>query len=343
VLQLSLPTSLKRIFPSEVGRAFALEKVDAPLLERVLAWWHGRRVADEEKELSDDGNSQSASEDEEESGGRSRRAPSVLEQDFGADDNDGRFWTKKRIAVTEQLWGEGEITPGGAERTLEMIGAFGLGTEVNVLNIGVGLGGTSRRITGQYHGWVTGFEQDPDLAAAALVRAQQAGVAKKAEMNHAKLGDIELRANLFDCAFSRDAFYMVEDRDSLLMAVQDGLKGHCPLLFTDYFVTTGREDDPAVGKWIEAEPAPVYPWSVIEAQESLCQSNFELRVVEDISAAVRGDIFAGWATFVQGCEKTGIPSNVLDTVLELAELWGHRVAALDSGAVTVQKIVALKI
>jgi cyclopropane fatty-acyl-phospholipid synthase-like methyltransferase len=327
----------------EVGRAFALEKVDAPLRERVLAWWHGRSVAGVEKELRDDGDSEIASDDEEDGGGKARINRSALAQDFGEENNDGRFWTKKRIAVTEQLWGEGEITPGGAERTLEMIGAFGLGTEVNVLNIGMGLGGTSCRITGQYQGWVTGYEQDPDLAAAALARAQQAGVSKKAEMNHAQLGDIELRANIFDCAFSREAFYMVEDRESLLMAVQDGLKGHCPLLFTDYFVTKGHEDDPAVAKWIEAEPAPVFPWSVIEAQESLCQSNFELRVVEDISASVRRDIFAGWDSFVQGCEKTGIPSTVLDTVLELAELWGHRVEALDSGAVTVQKIVALKI
>ena len=343
MLPLSLPTSLKRIFPLEVGRAFALEKADAPLRERVLAWWHGRTVADVEKELPDDGDSQSASDDEEDSGRRSRVDRSVLEQDFGADDNDGRFWTKKRIAVTEQLWGEGEITPGGSERTLEMIGAFGLGTEVSVLNIGMGLGGVSRRITGKYQGWVTSYEQDPDLAATAIARAQKAGIGKKAEMNHANLGAIELRTNIFDCAFSRDAFYMVEDRESLLMAVQEGLKAHCPLLFTDYFVTKGREDEPAVAKWIEAEPAPVYPWSVIAAQESLCQSNFELRVVEDISATVRRDIFAGWATFVQGCEKTGIPADVLDTVLELAELWGHRVAALDSGAVTVQKIVALKI
>jgi len=336
---MDLPTPLKRIFPFDVGRAFTLEKADAPLRERVFAWWQGRSVVEIEKDSPDD----SVFEGEEDSGEQPRIKRAALQKDYGDDDNDGRFWTRKRMAVTEQLWGEGVIIPGGVERTLEMIGPFGLGTEVNVLNIGSGLGGAACRIAKQFQGWVTGYEQDPDLAAAAVVRAQQAGVAKQAEMHHAKFGDIELRANLFDCAFSRDALYMAEDRGGLLMAVQDGLKAHCPLLFTDYFVTEGREDDPAVGKWIEAEPATVYPWTVEMAQESLCQTNFELRVVEDISAQVRRDIFAGWAAFVQGCEKTGIQPQLLDAVLELAELWGNRVAALDSGALTVHKIVSLKI
>lgn len=343
MLQMDLATSLKRIFPTDFGSAFALEKVDAPLRERLLAWWEGCSVADIAKNVPEDGNSENADGGEEECERQPRISFAAAEEDFSDDIEDGRFWTRKRIAVTEQLWGESQINPGGVERTLEMIGAFGLGTEVNVLNIGPGLGGAARRIAGEYQGWATGYEQDPHLAAAAAARSVQAGLAEKAKMHHVKFGDIEIRANFFDCAFSRDALYIVEDRDDLLAAVQEGLKAHCPFLFTDYFVTKGREDDPAVRKWLEAEPATVYPWNVETAQETLRQTNFELRIVENISATVRSDIFAGWAGFVRGCEETGIPPQLLETVLEMAELWGHRVAAIDSGAVAAHRIVALKI
>ena len=343
---MDISASLKRIFPSELGSAFTLEKVDAPLRERLVAWWQGRSVADIAKDApndGDDGDSKSAIDGEEQSQAKPRISRVAAEEDFSDDIDDGRFWTRKRIAVSEQLWGESQITPGGVERTLEMIGAFGLGTEVNVLNIGSGLGGAARRIAGKYQGWVTGYEQDPDLAAAAIARSEQAGLAKKAKIHHANFGEMNLRTDLFDCAFSRDVLYIVEDREDLLVAVQEGLKAHCPLLFTDYFVTKGREDDPTVRKWMEAEPAKVYPWNVEAAQEILCQTNFELRVVENISDTVRADIFAGWAGFVEDSEKTGIPPQLLETVLELAELWGHWVAALDSGAVTAHRIVALKI
>jgi hypothetical protein len=65
-------------------------------------------------------------------------------------------------------------------------------------------------------------------------------------------------------------------------------------------------------------------------------------VAEDFTATYREDVFAGWASFVEAKEGGGIPEHLLKDVLSMAELWAGRVAALDSGAVTVHRFVALK-
>ncbi len=347
---MDIPAQLKRFLPSDVGSAFSLENVDAPLGKRLFAWWEGCSVADISNRTIDPDNDDISEDNDgfdEDEEPVLPVARSVHTEDYGDDEDDGEddgpFWNTKRIAVTEKLWGVGTTTPGGVERTLYMMVAFGLGKEVNVLNIGPGLGGDALQIAKKYDSWVTSYEQDSELAAVAIARAEQAGLSKKAQFHHTAYSEIDLRNEIFDCAFSRDVLFTVEDRDDLLMTVMESLKPQCPLLFTDYFVTEGREDDPTIRDWIEAETATVNPWSVAEAEEALRQSNFELRVVEDISETVRKDIFAGWSGFVEESEGPGIHPQLLKTVVQIAELWGRRVAALDSGALTMHRIVALKI
>ncbi|MDX1483903.1 MAG: methyltransferase domain-containing protein [Alphaproteobacteria bacterium] len=308
------------------------------MADRLRAWWEGCAVAD----IVDQPPALPAERDPAPLAEVPER-PAANVETFSEDPADGRYWTPRRIAVAERLWGEGEIAPGGVERTLDMIRVFGLRKEVNVLNIGPGLGGTAHHIAKEFDAWVIGYEEDPYLVEAAVDRMARAGLSKKAEMNQADFAELELRANIFDCAFGRETLYTVADRENLLMAIQDGLKAHCPLLFSDYFVARGREDDAEVHRWMEAEPETVHPWSIEEAEEVLCQTNFELRVIEDMSATIRDDVFAGWARFVEAHKATGIPPDLMEAVLDAAELWARRVAALDSGAVSVQKIFALKI
>lgn len=333
---MQLPSPVKTL--REVGEALSLEKVDAPLGLRLRAWWEGCPVAEiAPVDSLDDAPVEAAVPPTDPA--EHTESPAIDE----GEPLDGRYWTDQRIEVAQLLWGEGNATPGGTTRTMEMIGAFGVGKKVNVLNIGAGLGGAARAIAGEFDAWVTGYEQDANLAATGAALSEKAGLAKRAVIEHAALGDADLRTNVFDCAFSREALYAVEGREELVSRIQESLKPRCPILFTDYFVAEGREDDSAVERWMASEPDEVYPWTVEQAQQLLQQSNFELRVAEDVTATYREDVFAGWAAFVEANEGRGIPDRLLKDILSMAELWAGRVAALDSGAVTVQRIIALKI
>jgi len=333
---MQLPSPVKTL--REVGEALSLEKVDAPLGLRLRAWWEGCPVADLGPDAIPD-----AAPVETPPPSQETPPPAASPGAEVDDPDDGSYWIDRRIEVAELLWGEGNATPGGTSRTMEMIGAFGVGQKVNVLNVGAGLGGAARAIAAEFDAWVTGYEQDANLAAAAAARSEKAGLAKRAAISHALQGEVELRANVFDCAFSRESLYTAEGREELIAVIQEALKPRCPILFTDYFITEGREDDPAVRRWMAAEPVEVIPWTVDQVHQILQQSNFELRVAEDVTATYREDVFQGWANFVEAKDGSGISERLLTDVLSMAELWAGRVAALDSGAVTIHMIIALKI
>lgn len=270
------------------------------------------------------------------------------------------FWSGARVAVTEMLFGTGEIVPGGTERTLDMICAFGLGQEVNVLNIGAGLGGSARAIASEHEGWVTAYEGDAALAEAAgdPARAQpvktSAGgsslkpmkvkmrMSDKATVQHADLETLEIKPGVYDCAFSRDVLFTVANKARLLEAIFEGLKPFSPLMFTDYFVAEDAMEDPRVLRWMQQEPRPVHPWSWADAGKMLSEIGYDLRVDEDTTAQQRRDIFQGFADFVAAHEKGGISGDIVEALLSFAELWGNRVLVMDAGLVTVRKVVALR-
>ncbi len=321
-----------------------------PLKLRLRAWWHGASV-------------QEVLAAEAERGGGDNAA--VLEL-IGAvveepePEGPGAFWSNSRIAVTEMLFGNGEIVPGGTEGTLDMIGAFGLGQEVNVLNIGAGLGGSARAIASEYEGWVTAYEPDAALAEAALDPARLRNLKKttggsslkpmkvrmklsdKATIQHADLETLEIKPGVYDCAFSRDVLFTVANRSRLVEGIFEGLKPFSPFVFTDYFVAEGAADDPRVLRWMQSEPHPVHPWTSAEAEKMLTAIGFDLRVAQDITAGQRCDILRGFGAFVAAHEKSGIPGDIIEALLGFAELWGNRVAVMDAGLVTIRKFVALR-
>ena len=255
---MSVTQALKHILPVHADDGAV------PLKLRLRAWWHGASV-------------QEVLAAEAERGGGDNAA--VLEL-IGAvveepePEGPGAFWSNSRIAVTEMLFGNGEIVPGGTEGTLDMIGAFGLGQEVNVLNIGAGLGGSARAIASEYEGWVTAYEPDAALAEAALDPARLRNLKKttggsslkpmkvrmklsdKATIQHADLETLEIKPGVYDCAFSRDVLFTVANRSRLVEGIFEGLKPFSPFVFTDYFVAEGAADDPRVLRWMQSEPPP---------------------------------------------------------------------------------------
>ena len=153
---------------------------------------------------------------------------------------------------------------------------------------------------------------------------------------------LEVRSNLYDCAFSRETFHKVADKEALMTAMQEGLKDNCPLLLTDFFVAPGAEADARTESWVRGEVDAVHPWSADEAAELLRQLNFELRVDEDMTATYRANVFAGWEAFIDAHARGGIPRRLLAPLMEAAELWSRRIDAIDHGVLSVYRLVGLK-
>jgi ubiquinone/menaquinone biosynthesis C-methylase UbiE len=333
-----LAQTIRESEEAEQGEESGAPDAGAPSFRvRFLAWWQGRNVEDVEAEL--------ASEEE--------SLLETLEQDTGAagiefkSKEDGgettdKNWSAERIKIAETIWGPGFITPGGPEYVLKSVQPFGMNSSMNVLDLGAGLGGPARAVADESKAWLTGMETSDALAFAGMRHSTDAGMSKKAPIVHADFEAIELRPNFFDRVYSREAIFTVANKERLFKMIFRALKNEGQFLFTDYLVRERGAESQAVADWVEHEPVKPHPWSPDRTEAYLKHLNFDIRVVEDITEGARQRIFEGWQKFVDTHEPGSIPDVLVPSLVDEAETWARRVAALDSDNIRVYRFYALK-
>ncbi|MCZ6483558.1 MAG: methyltransferase domain-containing protein [Alphaproteobacteria bacterium] len=306
---------------------------------RFLAWWQGKNSEDVAAEPGSDDESLKETL-------AKKTLPGVASLEFKAEEAapelTDKNWPAERIKIVETIWGPGFIGPGGSEQVLKLVRPFGMNSSMNVLDLGAGLGGPARAIAEDSKAWLTGMEGSDALAAAGMERSVNAGMSKKAPVNHADFETIELRPNFFDRVFSKEALFTVADKEHLFKMVFTALKNEGQFVFTDYMVRERGAESQAVKDWIEHEPVQPHLWSPDRTEAYLKRLTFDIRVVEDITKAARRRIFEGWQKFIDTHEPGSIPDELVPSLVDEAEHWARRVAALDSGNIRMYRIYALK-
>jgi phosphoethanolamine N-methyltransferase len=120
-------------------------------------------------------------------------------------DNKGQY-SKKRIKLYEQIFGEGYISPGGHKTTVQMCVLLkNLKKNARVLDIGSGIGGAAFFLESQYGCVVTGV----DLCGHICTIAEERKATTGSTVNFL-LGDI------LDVEFTPKSFDVIMSRDTLL-------------------------------------------------------------------------------------------------------------------------------
>ena len=306
---------------------------------RFLAWWQGKNAEDVAAELGIEDESLRETL-------KKKTVAGVASLEFKAEEAPPELtdknWPEERIKIVETIWGPGFIGPGGVEHVLKLVQPFGMNSSMNVLDLGAALGGPARAIAEDSKAWLTGMENSDALAAAGMERSMKAGLSKKAPVTHADFETIELRPNFFDRVFSKEALFTVADKERLFKTVFAALKNEGQFVFTDYMVRERGAESQAVKDWIAHEPVQPHPWSADRTEAYLKHLSFDIRVVEDITKGARQRIFAGWQKFIDTHEPGSIADELAPSLVDEAEHWARRVAALDSGNIRVYRIYALK-
>ena len=311
---------------------------DAPSFRaRFLAWWQGKKAEDVAAErASEDESLQETLEQNTGAAGLEFKA------EEGAAEGTDKNWPAERIKIAETIWGPGFVSPGGAEYILKLVQPFGMNSSMNVLDLGAGLGGPARAIAEESKAWLTGMERSDALAIAGMEHSRNAGMSKKASIVHADFETIELRPNFFDRIFSKDAIFTVANKERLYKMVYRALKNEGQFLIIDYMVRERGAESQAVKDWMAHEPVQPHPWSPDRTEAYLKHLNFDIRVVEDITDGARQRILEGWQNFIDTHEPGSIPDALVPSLVDEAEQWARRVAALDSNNVRVYRFYALK-
>jgi SAM-dependent methyltransferase len=287
--------------------------------EKFVAWWEGYDLSGRKKRKREE--EQAEAEAAGKGGGKG--GPGLNR--FGKP-----LWSASRVGVAEKIWGANFVTPGGADLIINLTKPLGLNPAATVLDLGAGLGGSTRCIAATYGAWVTGLEHSPFLVEQGMQRSVKAGLSKQAPIEQYDPENLKYGKRV-DAVLAKDVLFTISNKAGLLDKIESILKPRGQLLFTDYVVDPAHCDHPAIRKWAEREPLEPKLWSVQDVTAAIAQCNLDLRVHEDLTDYHRALIVASIKSLTDHLEKHHLDQETKVNVIDEVELWANRIAALGSG------------
>ncbi len=304
-----------------------IKDVKLPLKLRLKAWWDGDELVVRPKQANAAGTTGAQGDEGQETDAQGEKPP---------------LWTPERIALAQEVWGEGFCGPTDAKAIIRLVKPAGLSPAMRMLDLGAGLGGSTRIVAKHFGAWATGLESDPDLAAAGAEISGQSDLSKKAVIEPFDPGAIEPAEQPYNCVFSKEFLFCVEDKRALLEAIKPQVKEPGHLIFTDYVLPAPGMSSPTLEAWIEAEPVRPHPWASEDYVQTLKELDFDVRVAEDFTATVKGQITAAWSAYMTSMEAANAGGAAPPALAYEVDLWMQRAKLLESGDLKVFRFHAMR-
>jgi hypothetical protein len=238
-------------------------------------------------------------------------------------------WGPARLAAVERLWGEGFNAPGGAAEILRLTSPMALCSGNTLLLLGGALGGPAQAVAENTGAFVSSFEADAELTALARQRT-----AAQACCGRIAVGSWDPEKPAFGVRTSDHALSV------------EALRGADPAMILDSLASSLRPNSQIVmTEMVASEPAPetdreYAAWCRLENRvgglprgemitDALHRLHYDVRVVEDVSAAHVTAALAGWRQAVQAMGSGPAPTPAAaGIVVTEAELWLLRIRVM---------------
>jgi cyclopropane fatty-acyl-phospholipid synthase-like methyltransferase len=229
-------------------------------------------------------------------------------------------WPNARIALAESLWGAGFLAPGGEEEALRLARPLGLTAAASLLLLGAGAGGPSCAIASRLGVWVSGFEADPQLAAAAAEHSRRAGLGRRATIEAWNPADPLFRRQSHHHAMALEPLRGARP-EPVLAAIRQALKPGGQLVMTELVADAPLDPaDPVAADWARLECRDLALPSETTITRTLGRLGFDVRVAEDISDRHAHLASIGWRHLLARVEER--PSvETAGVMVQEAELW----------------------
>lgn len=251
-------------------------------------------------------------------------------------------WPPERMKVAQMVWGDGFTFPGGERLALELGREMGLPTGAVAMDLGCGLGGGTRAMARELELWMEGYDLSIDLARAGDGSSRAANMERKAPIGLLDVVDGSFKPKRYDGAVVRNVFSLVSEKPKLLTRIRHGMKPGGRLVIADWAIS----HDDAMGPDLEAYrlgEATAPRLSTIERfVAQLAEAGFEVQAKSDITDAFRAAVLEGWAR-IDGIVARGqlVPAEG-QALVDEAQLWSRRIAALAGGELRFAKLVAAR-
>lgn len=164
----------------------------------------------------------------------------------------GDHYPADLVAMLEAIWGEGFLSPGGADEVARVIGDHDL-TGLSVLDIGCGAGGIDVALVARHGaGYVTGIDVEDGVLARARAVVASADLGDRIGLVKVVPGPLPFAPGSFDVVFSKDSIVHIPDKSALMFEVFRVLKPGGWFLASDWLVGTDTIS-PQMAAYIAAE------------------------------------------------------------------------------------------
>lgn len=246
------------------------------------------------------------------------------------------LWSPLRLNAVQTLFGEGMTTPGGEAALIALVRPCSLNNTKSALELGAALGGLCRWANGDAGTYFKAFEANGELAAAGMELSTRKGLANKCPIEHTEVEKFEIRAKSQDAIIAKEAFWRIADKEPLFKRIFTALKLGGIVSLSDYMSPAG--EDPLV--------QAAFPGAFMlqaQAQRAMLEScGFDVRVFEDRTAEHIKSILEAFEAFAKRIKTDPPPDTLRNAVLKEGELWATRVGLMQSGKVSLYRMLAFK-
>lgn len=243
-------------------------------------------------------------------------------------------WRAMPGEISEKMWGEGFVAPGGGAMLDMLLKPLGLDKQTNVLDLSAGLGAFLHKATADFGAYVTSLESDPAIAIRANELLIESGKGKVDAITYYTpdaFVPAKTVSKVYDCIIARDVFYRVRDKHKFFTALAACTKPQAQISFTDYIVNPEDKNKPAIVAWTAYE-GNVAPLGLVAMAEAWAKVGFKLRVHDDQTHFYRQEVLGGLQRLAQFL-ATGIrpDAETRQDILRRMDLWTHRLTAMEQG------------
>ena len=231
-------------------------------------------------------------------------------------------WPVGRLALSNELWGNGFIFPGGESEILRLTRPLGVSAAASLLIVGIGGGGPAVTVTRNLGAWVTGVEADPSLLATARGFVGRSQLGKKITLKVWDPAKPEFGKSSHHHCLALEPF-LGDHPEPIVDALAQALRPSGQMVITELGAPVPLNPaDPTVRRWAELEQRdPSEVLAPVAVTRMLGRIGLDVRVAEDMSDRHMGHALSGWRNMMRELARTKpTPAQAVQLVRE-AELW----------------------
>ena len=244
---------------------------------------------------------------------------------------DQEHYDRNFIDFLEWLWGEGYLSPGGAEEVARVVEGIDLAGR-EMIDIGCGSGAIAVALVRNHDaGHVTGIDVEETACADARARAEAAGLSDRIAIRHVDPGPLPFPDASLDVVFSKDAIIHIPEKEALAREIFRVLRPGGWFAASDWLISHDGDPSPEMAHYIECEGLDFAMASPARYEKALKAAGFEEVRLTNRNPWYR-EVARDELATLQGPKRAELEKAYgVDFIAEQVATWTAMVEVLETG------------